>query len=410
MADVGTAEAPATSPSGAGRATPHTAVDGGSGRPRARTVTAARAGLLALLFGFALEATCRIEDRVRYGTPLLSRATSHADLMVVDSDGAHGRPGVHFGKWSMNALGMRGPDVAVAKAPRTMRVVTVGASETFGLYESAGREYPRQLEDTLRRRLAAGACGSTDRVEVLNAALAGMSLPTIAHDVRVRLRRLAPDVVVIYPTPAGYLDNSPPRGRAVAGGPAEPLPWSAALRPRAVTRLRDQVKLAVPEALATWIRRREAADARRSIPADSLFETLPRERLALFEAALRRVIGETRAIGAEPVVATHANSFLGRRSRDAATLASWEKFYPRARGDIILAFEDAARDVTARVARDSAVAIADVAARLATADDAFADFVHFTDVGAAHAAGELASPTLAAAGAACGGPRRRSDR
>src|SRR5580704_16764560 len=99
---------------------------------------------------------------------------------------------------------MRGPDIPLAKPPGTLRVVTAGASETFGLYESPDREFPRQLEDTLRARL----CG--DPVEVLNAAIFGMSLPTLEQDLRLRVRPLDPDVVVLYPTPVQYLNDAMP--------------------------------------------------------------------------------------------------------------------------------------------------------------------------------------------------------
>ena len=372
-------------------------------RPRRRgAALAARWGALALVAVVVAEATCRVEEWVRYGTPILSRAASHDDLLVVDADGAHARPGAHFGKWRINGLGTRGPDAAAAKPARTLRVVTVGASETFGLYESAGREYPRQLEDTLRAR---GVCAPGWNVEVLNAALAGMSLPTIAQDVQSRLRRLSPDVVTIYPTPVGYLDNTLPRPRAPRPGPVEPLPLTRALHLRFVDRIANQPRVILPSVLAAWYRRRVTEQARETLPASDRFETVPPDRLAAFEADLRTVVGAVRAIGATPVLGTHANAFL-RGAPDPVRLASWERFYPRATGATLLAFETAAREVTVRVARDSAVTLADVAQGLAAAPSAtaFADFSHFTDHGAALAAAAVADAAAKVAAPRCGAP------
>lgn len=112
----------------------------------------------------AFEVAARVEDLLRYGTPLLSPYRSQSDLAMRDALGMHGRPGARFQKWILNNLGTRGPDAPPTPAAGVRRVVTVGASETFGLYESPGHEFPRQLADSL----GAG-------YDVLNAAMPGMS-------------------------------------------------------------------------------------------------------------------------------------------------------------------------------------------------------------------------------------------
>jgi hypothetical protein len=87
--------------------------------------------------------------------PLASPYGSEVDLVTRDSLGAHGRPGAQYLKWSLNALGTRGPEVSPLPGPGVLRVVATGASETFGQSEGPGREYPRQLEDSLRAGLSA---------------------------------------------------------------------------------------------------------------------------------------------------------------------------------------------------------------------------------------------------------------
>lgn len=360
---------------------------------------------MLVLFGVTLEAACRVEDWVRYRTPLLSRARSQEDLLVRDADGAHGRANARFQKWVMNGLGMRGPEASVQKAPGTHRIITVGASETYGLYESADAEFPRQLEDSLRT--AAARCGPAPRMEVLNAGMPGMSLPTITQDVRNRLRRLSPDVVLVYPTPAGFLDVEPPRATPPdSSATAQALPARYALYPRAAQRLRNQLKLLLPDFVQTRVREWQTARSLAARPAGWRFGQVPADRLAMFDAQLRELVGAVRAIGATPVLATHANMFMRPGPPDRDMLVSWEKFYPRAPGPIIVAFDSAAREATLRVARDSALVAVDVAARLAGAPgETFADFVHFTDLGASHVAAALAPPLLAQArgGAAAAG-------
>lgn len=354
-----------------------------------------------------MEVTCRIEDWVTYRTPLLSRASSVGDLVVRDADGMHGRPNATFLKWRMNALGMRGPEVTLVAPRHTIRVITVGASETFGQRESVDREYPRQLGDSLSARARRGACGSDDRrFEVLNAAFAGMSLPTIEQDVRTRLRRLRPDIVVLYPSPSQYLQDDPPiAAPRSASANSAALSASSALHFRVWNRLRDQLKLLLPQRIQTWLRAGDVIAEVRLHPASWRFQTVPGYRLKQFEADLRTIIGSIRAIGAEPVLATHGNIFMGRSVHDADILTTWEKNAPRATGPVLIAFDSVARLVTLRVGADSGVVTVDAAERMAGAPpSAFTDFVHFSDDGAARMADALSAGVLTASRASgkCG--------
>ena len=366
-----------------------------------------RAILYLALFALVFEATCRIEDLIRYGTPLLSPYTSQTDLVLRDEFGARGRPGARFQKWVLNGLGTRGPEVPEQKGPRTLRVVTAGASETFGLYESPGLEYPRQLEDSLRASMSEMRCPGgrlVDRVEVLNAALPGMSLPTVALDVRHRIARLQPDYIVYYPTPSQYLDELPPGSIPPRGRDADPrADPRRALYPRALPRLRSQLKTILPDFVETWLRRREVARVLRERPAGWRFTSgIPADRIDQFERDLRSMVGTMRATGATPILATNSNAFVGPKRAPGDVLIAWERFTPRATGSVILAFDSVAREIVRRVARDSAVAVADVERAVHTPAD-FADFLHFTDAGAARVAGTMAQTIVSQFDqAACG--------
>jgi hypothetical protein len=354
---------------------------------------------LAALFGVSLEAACRVEDWVQFRTPIFARERSQEDLLVRDKLGMHGRAYGHFQKWSLNAFGMRGPDVPRVKGPLVLRVVTAGASETFGLYESPGQEYPRQLQDSLDARLALpnSACPGF-RAEVLNAAMPGMSLPTIEQDIRLRVGPLKPDVVVLYATPSAYLEDDVPvaarrdtLNSRVSGPPARYALW-----PRAADRIRVQLKALLPSAVQDQIRKREISKMLAQHPSGWRFDSVPTERLARFELDLRQAIGSVRSIGATPALMTHANRFVGSTVSDGASLRAWEKFYPRASGETIVAFDSVARLRTIAVARDSGIVLVDLAPVLAGARaPVFADFSHFNNFGAAITA-DLASRSILA--------------
>ncbi|HEV8215545.1 MAG TPA: hypothetical protein VGP95_06915 [Gemmatimonadaceae bacterium] len=364
--------------------------------------------LIVLSFVCVVEIACRVEDWVMYRMPVVSRYRSLDDLVVRDATGMHGRPNAQFEKWTMNDLGMRGPAASIKPVPGSLRVIAVGASETFGLYESPQKEYPRQLEDSLNVRLSRSGCAESaiEHFEVLNAAFAGMGLPTIEQDVRKRLAPLDPKIIVIYPSPPNYLDELAP----VAARPdsstraSQPASLWRALYPRAVARLREQLKQVLPEIVKTRLRARQTRAMVAAHPPDWRFATVPAERLTQYDADLRKLIGTVRAVGATPVLVTHANKFWGRPTADGPMLVAWEKFYPRATGETIIALDSAARDATLRAGSDSGVVTVDAARTLRSAPlGAFADFVHFTDFGASLMAGAVSDGVLAAA---CAGGQR----
>ena len=356
--------------------------------------------LLGLVVAAAFEVTARVEDWIMYRTPFDSPYGSIDDLRVRDADGMHGRPNARFQRWIMNSLGTRGPETSVVPAPGTSRVITVGASETFGMRESSDKEYPRQLEDSLNARVRREGCANSQhrQFEVLNAAFAGMSLPTIIQDVRIRLVRLRPSVVTAYPSPVSYLYDLPPRAaQPDSTGPQQVPGFREAWRPRGRDRLREQLKMMLPEAVKTELRQREIDALVDRHEPGWRFTSVPQERLAAFELDLRRLVGAIRSIGAVPVLVTHAMIFHGRSDVDPDMMTAELKFAPRATASTLIQFDSLARIVTLRVAADSGVVVVDAASRLAGAPiSAFADAVHFTDFGAAIVAGKLTDGVLAA--------------
>ncbi|HXI20921.1 MAG TPA: hypothetical protein VNH46_07550, partial [Gemmatimonadales bacterium] len=225
-------------------------------------------------------------------------------------------------------------------------------------------------------------------VEVVNAAVAGLSLPGVQELWENWASRFRPAVVVVYPSPAFYLSNRGPSAPAPVRSSSviqDRRPW----RPRLWQRAKDAFEF--PE----FIQRRRLAAALEAATAshDStwFFREVPQDRLERYRADLTSLTRSITARGARPVLVTHAMRFhIPPTPDEMPILNGWRRFTPRALPTVMLEFEVAAARVTGQVARSEEVPLVDAAGRLSAHPGWFADFAHFTDEGAAVMAGLLA--------------------
>lgn len=349
-----------------------------------RPIRAALRGLVYVAILLAtLELCARVDDYLSYGAPLVGRY-EFDNLHRFGVGGVYGVPGEQFEKWRMNNLGFRGRDVSPRKAPDHFRVLVLGASESFGVYESAGMDYPAQLE-----RVLAGRLGRP--VEVLNGAFPGMSLPRVLEFCASHLRTLDADVVVYYPSPASYLGDRAPATMTVVQGPARKRPL-----PRIVRRTEPVAKTLLPEATQDWLRR---ATGRRRTGADSWgFREVPPERVRIFEGHLQELIDCVRGTGARLVLATHANRFSRPLTADDERyLEGWRRFYPRAREAVLIEMDARINTAIRDLGALRGVPVADLASAVRPDPRNFHDSVHFTDRGSTLAAVTFADTILAEA-------------
>ena len=333
---------------------------------------------MAGLFLACLEICARLDDHWRWGAPLLGDY-SNEQLKVEDHLGLRCRPHGQFEKWRLNAFGFRGAEVSEQKPKDVTRVLVVGASETFGLYESAGREYPAQLQQNLEER-------APGRFQILNAACVGMSPPRIEHHIRTWLWKLAPDVVVFYPSPQFYLDEVPPRLSVATAAPKPPR-----FVPRLGRKLKIALKAALPARLQTWLREAKIRRETARHGEDWLWSSVPEDRLSLFREHVSALVASVQAVGARPMLVTHANRFSERLSaRDRADLVALRVFYPRATDAVMLDFDHAANQVLREVAKARHLSLVDAELALGKNPRYYADFSHFTDAGASAMAELLA--------------------
>jgi lysophospholipase L1-like esterase len=271
-------------------------------------------------------------------------------------------------KWALNAAGFRGPEIK-AEAGQT-RVVAYGASETFGIYEDPGKEYPRALERDLNLRLA------PDEFEVINAGMPGMRVGsgiTYLYDIG---RELHPKVVVIYPTPTHYVGVTHPYcGRSIVPPPAAAFPTS-----RVAERLKDRLKDVLPPAGLTMLREVAIAWTARQ---GRVLDRVQPQSLEALATDLHCAVQAAREIGAIPILVTHANRFgLRPRPDDYYWLTGWRLQYPEIRQGALLDLEARANARIRAVAEQEHVRVVDAAALLSGDPANFADHAHFTNTGA----------------------------
>jgi len=95
----------------------------------------------------------------------------------------------------IDSLGFRGDEVTLDKPPGRVRIVCLGDSATFGVYRTAtGNRFDGSYPDALAR-LAQG--DGHANVEVVNAGVLGTTSAEGLVLLLVRVRRLAPDVLVV---------------------------------------------------------------------------------------------------------------------------------------------------------------------------------------------------------------------
>lgn len=97
------------------------------------------------------------------------------------------------GVCTINALGYRGPEVAVPKPPGVFRIVALGGSSTFCYLTDDARIWVRGLERELRG-------GAGPAIELVNVAAPGYSSFESKILYQYKLRDLEPDAAIVYHT------------------------------------------------------------------------------------------------------------------------------------------------------------------------------------------------------------------
>lgn len=324
--------------------------------------------LLAALGVFLVvwEVCARVDEAWTDGAPLFG-AYDLSVLITADEFGIAGRPNARFSKWKMNGLGFRGEDLR----RDCERILCVGASETFGMYEPEGMEFPKQLERELNRR------ARSERYQVINAGLPGQSLSSFNRRAAAVIRRVGPTVAVLYPSLAIYID--PPPENFVRPTP----PQTPMFRLRIAQKLSSALRDWAPEAVQTAARRIAiGAQTRHSV----ILERIPESNVLRFRRDLSRLLDLLAGEQVRVLLVTHATRFgASAAPGDQAMLIAWRALYPTLQEGGFLDMENRLNTVIRSEAANRGLTLVDAATFLHGVGN-FVEFVHFTP----HGAGALA--------------------
>lgn len=338
-----------------------------------RLIPILRVLLCALVFVLVLELCARVDDVLTYNAPFWGPYNNEI-LLRSDKIGRWGKPGARYEKWQLNSLGYRGPELK----PGTKRIVCFGASETFGLYEAPGEEYPRQLEHDLNQ------LAGKPEFQVVNAAFPGETLPTAILRVPEVVSQIHPVYALLYVPPANYIDLAK-RERPRSSQSASLT--EGILRMRIAERVSNLLKDALPKVVQTELRELEI---RRDTAHAAVMQTLPQRNVEQYRQDLISMIDALRDRGVEPILVTHATVFGSSvTAEDQDLLTEWRKFYPTLEEAGFLDMERRVNQVTRETATCEGLTLIDIANEMPHGSKYFADMVHFTTDGAKVMAADL---------------------
>ena len=339
--------------------------------PNAIQIT--RIVVAAILAFLTLEVSARVDDHYTHGAPLLGPY----EISVIYEDdelGRRGKPNASYLKWKLNSLGFRGPELA----PGKLTVAVLGASETFGLYETEGKEYPRQLEALLRERFG-------ENVQVASIGFAGQSVGQALFRLDENIEAVDPALLVVYPSLAAYINAPAGEGEWRLGRQAPRPPFGGS---RIAQRTRELLKQALPPAVQTAMR---AWQSERTYSKDEVWPRIPQENVDRFRTDINALIEQANAHGVEVALATHATLFGDSVEPDERLhLIDWRKFFPILAEDGFLDMERRLNDVLRETGQQHGLVVIDVANKIEPGAGNFVDFVHLNDKGAHEMASILA--------------------
>jgi lysophospholipase L1-like esterase len=355
-----------------------------SPRPSAARRALRCAGLLvyAAALLLSVEAAAQVAYRVSYGFWLFRGPgfpgyynhrlfRKHPWLVGVPAPSARGS---HLGiTVSHNSLGFRGPEIALAKAPGTVRVVTLGGSTTYGAEVSDDATWPYLLGVELGRPW-----------QVVNLGVPGYT--TVEHLIQTAfwLTDLRPDVAVYY---EGWNDlrNTHVRGLRPDYSDFHGRSQFDNLALFTLKRWNKLASLHFARVLVakTLLREPDGEVRVRGTP-EALTAAVDARALDLYVRNLRGIAALNRALGIETV-------FVPQILNDAALTSDrpydWVPFVRRRDLPAVLAAYNAALE---RVARETGAGFVAPARHAAFGADDFVDIGHFSPSGSRKFADVLA--------------------
>jgi len=305
-------------------------------------------------------------------------------VLAEDSSGIrHNIPGVKYGKWEINSLGFRGKEVDLKKKEGQIRIVCLGGSETFGVFESKDREWPSQLGEMLRNQ--------SPRVEVINASVAGLTLKWKRAYVEKYVLPLKPDIMI---TTQGALLPITDLMRGVGSKrlgikvKRKNVLRKFATENRVILIMGETIKRSLPEGLSTYFRLRRLRSKVKEKERKHLANKQPMDKLhdniiLEFEEDLRSFIEYLKENHIAPILLTYPTLFTNmNKNFYRYLLLSIRRLCVELSEDGIIDASEKLNDSIRRIAKIQNVALIDNDHLMPKTQEYFVDYSHYTEKGA----------------------------
>ena len=352
-----------------------------------------------IVFGLSVEFCVRVEQYFRFGAPIFGEYRIGI-LRVHDKN----IPNTQFEKWKNNNLGFRGPDITVKKPEGKIRVVCMGASETYGVFESPDKEWPAQLRDLL-----------PSQYEVVNTAVAGLTLNYFPSYIAKHVLPIEPDVVVIMFNPVFMIARNDGQPAEVVENikNSEPEKLKNNLKPPITNRLRPTfrvianakqiIKQALVGKFPTLLKKFQIWNLSRQITkleAEYLkgmkpFDTAPEADLQNLKKITEKVIDLVMANGPRIIFCTYP-SLISYESfaKHPAIMLGTRRFHIYLSMDGMNDALIKGNAIVFDTSIEKNITIVDVSAAIPKTLEYFEDAYHYTDNGAALFAEKIATQIL----------------
>ncbi len=334
------------------------------------------------LFVISLEILARIDDTISYGANPLGPYDPESMLLDRDENGVKGKAHGHYEKWMLNSLGFRGPEVVIPKPSGLLRIVTLGASETFGQYESAGEEWPNQLRRELKSAFP------DKQIEVVNVAIVGLTMGSLARYYHHRVEGLHPDIVLLYPHFVEFVAGKPPRKETQVAKTGSVQKTNKAFSSFGPSRFLPKLKIAIkskaPSFFVTWVQNRILQVNLAKIDTSLQISKLDTVRLATFDSLLSQFSQQLQNQGVALMVSEYACTFQ-KASREESIEGMenlWRRYPWMSRSLLVNGLQVYNQHIAEIANRNGALFIPEATLLVDYQKNWVGDGIHFTDAGA----------------------------
>jgi len=308
-------------------------------------------------------------------------------VLAEDSSGIrHNVPNVRYEKWEINSLGFRGKEIDLKKKEGQIRIVCLGGSETFGVFEDEGKEWPSQLGEMLKDQFP--------KVEVINASVAGLTIKNKKAYVEKYVLPLKPDIMI---TTQGALLPITDSMRGVESkrlvnrveGKMVKNPVMKFISHLMVfLKVEEAIRGLLPEFLSArmniWrLRRRIRKKERKHLTNKELMDKVPEYIILEFEEDLRLFVQYLKESHIAPVISTYPTLFTPlNKDIHKNLLLSIRRLCVELSDDGVIDASIKFNDAMRRIASKQNVALIDNDHLMPKTLEYFVDYSHYTDKGA----------------------------